>query len=513
MPEPTQTESALSRRLREVMARKAAEAKRERAFWKEFSSFIHSNDNARERELSGRERADLEAVLEALNFDDMDAEPARVSAEATVPEPAPEATASPAPVVSPEAASPPARARKERASSFAKMRPVSSKRRDRNARRTLPGFKHSTRSNPAAASVHTPTPATHLTKRERADTNDTRCLPQWRDTTDILKATMANRALAVFGVPLHFTLNLGESELKAVNDNAPAYLKRIGDRITRELKKAVGTAAAFWFRIEITKDGRPHLHGGIAGPVELIPAIADALRLAGGKWGHTSNSEKQVLVAPQNLVDGWTIYTEKDEKRTRDALGIERTFSATKTLRKAAKEAWEAHRLAHKGGRAASARKAASAAPKASGSPAPRPKPTPAPSLKLAHALEPVPSTKPAREDQPHRTILAHPARPSALTLAVTSTPSLASRSRYESTARAWDPASMFGRRHATARRRPGAVGPINWRECDSAACARWRRASPSRSHRRSRRRPSATHGPGLHPRHGGRVPVRGLSS
>ncbi|MDX6806437.1 hypothetical protein [Terrihabitans rhizophilus] len=119
-----------------------------------------------------------------------------------------------------------------------------------------------------------------------------------------------------------FTLNLGhqideKARAAAANDNSPGAADFMRRRIMRELKPALDRLGLplFWFALEISPDGKLHIHGAIAARKHEIPAIEKALCRAGGAWTPVPGSS-QVHTKRQFNAEGWFNYCDEDLAKT-----------------------------------------------------------------------------------------------------------------------------------------------------------------------------------------------------
>jgi hypothetical protein len=146
------------------------------------------------------------------------------------------------------------------------------------------------------------------------------------------------------GSPYAFTLNLGPRVVKAANDNASGFTSYVANRLRPKLKQALGRNVPFWFTVDVTASGRPHLHGGVALNDNELPAFKQALAAAGGKWAASHGDQYQVDVRPQFDPDGWvnSYCFGKIAKARRYIKG--NPLYISNTLRQSAKVRYEADR-------------------------------------------------------------------------------------------------------------------------------------------------------------------------
>lgn len=149
----------------------------------------------------------------------------------------------------------------------------------------------------------------------------------WRRLTDLQKFTLAVRAAgALHG--LTFNLNLSKSRRAAlVKSDDP--LRQITKYLNRELKKAELTATPYALTLEISPQGRLHIHGVILPYPGTTEPLKGALMASGGKLpGRTAS--RQVHLKQIDDADGWVGYCLKDTKKTAPVIkGTRTTFVST----------------------------------------------------------------------------------------------------------------------------------------------------------------------------------------
>lgn len=143
----------------------------------------------------------------------------------------------------------------------------------------------------------------------------------WKNTTPEEKFSRALTFVSNAGYCL--TLNLSEAQEEALRKSRdPA--RHLSDRINRALKEAGLGAPQYAFSLEVSPEGRLHVHGTI-----LLPAHADrekvkqALMEAGGRIKGKA-AARQVKLEPARDPFGWASYCLKDLRRTRKALGTKK---------------------------------------------------------------------------------------------------------------------------------------------------------------------------------------------
>jgi hypothetical protein len=114
---------------------------------------------------------------------------------------------------------------------------------------------------------------------------------------------------------LAFSLNISRRVIGAAKADKRGFCSHVRRRVDRTLKRKFGRPVGFWFVVQSTPDGRPHLHGGIAIDHNDLPDAADALKHAGGTW-LKANSGYQVHFAVRHD-DDWARYALRGVGATR----------------------------------------------------------------------------------------------------------------------------------------------------------------------------------------------------
>lgn len=137
----------------------------------------------------------------------------------------------------------------------------------------------------------------------------------WRDTTDRLRVIFYGRALEAMGECRAFTLNLSPTISATALADPHGFLNHVRRRVARSLDKELGRKVNFFFVVETTPKGRPHLHGVIGINDNECSYAARALRQAAGKWEGTCR-QRQLDVKLIWNSDGWAEYANADLLRT-----------------------------------------------------------------------------------------------------------------------------------------------------------------------------------------------------
>ena len=156
-----------------------------------------------------------------------------------------------------------------------------------------------------------PLPVTQLTP-----SNDNTSIPVWALVGDSVKAVAATAALQLSGKPARaFVFNLTPLAI----DKAQAHPAGFVDSLKRDLDKVMnraGLALPYWFCIDITKEGRLHVHGAFAGNLEQHPTIRDAMKAA---WGPGEPKQLWFSVGPCD--DGWATYSVRNHRKVEKLIG------------------------------------------------------------------------------------------------------------------------------------------------------------------------------------------------
>ncbi|QDM16746.1 hypothetical protein FNL55_12290 [Tardiphaga sp. vice352] len=167
---------------------------------------------------------------------------------------------------------------------------------------------------PLSTIIHTSNPYTSANENIEG-------LPAWEYCGSRLKLVLASRAVA--GRSLEFTGNLGPDQLAASLASPKGFSVFMRLAIVRSLQRRLGPhEPVFWFGVDLTFDGRPHLHGIIADDNLRIAEIKEALLDALGEWGSKSHRNKQLQVRlPTMTPDGWVTYVLRNSGRVRKLIG------------------------------------------------------------------------------------------------------------------------------------------------------------------------------------------------
>jgi hypothetical protein len=167
---------------------------------------------------------------------------------------------------------------------------------------------------PLSTIIHTSSPYTSANENIES-------LPAWEYCGSRLKLVLAGRAVA--GRSLEFTGNLGPDQLAASLASPKGFSVFMRLAIARALQRRLGPhEPMFWFAVDLTFEGRPHLHGMIADDNLRISEIQEALLEAFGAWGSKHHRDKQVQVRlPTMTPEGWVTYALRNQGRVRKAIG------------------------------------------------------------------------------------------------------------------------------------------------------------------------------------------------
>jgi hypothetical protein len=149
-------------------------------------------------------------------------------------------------------------------------------------------------------------------------------LPAWRYIQEPLLAFSLNAALCRAGkVTYALSLQLSDERIEdaLASESCISYLQ---DKIRYHLgraMKSIGRPGRFWVILEVSAEGRLHIHGACSGTGEdvlingkHIPEktfVEAALRRAGGDWSEGRGKARQALAKLQFRPSGWASYTVK----------------------------------------------------------------------------------------------------------------------------------------------------------------------------------------------------------
>ncbi len=175
-----------------------------------------------------------------------------------------------------------------------------------------------------------------------ADQHVDRVLPTWEEATDLLRSTFLHRAVREGG-GYAFTLNLAPDVIEAALKDERGFTAHIRRKLDRHLKRRGGTAS-FWFAVEATDNGRPHLHGGILPGQHSLAELKAILKAVGGSWAGETGRQYQVNLKHRDD-DAWASYAVKGTSRTSNLIPGS-LFTATNDIRRRAKQIYAEKRKA-----------------------------------------------------------------------------------------------------------------------------------------------------------------------
>ena len=142
-------------------------------------------------------------------------------------------------------------------------------------------------------------------------------LPHPDHTGDRLKAL--SRGCSMSGVGARsLTLHLGDEVVEAAKADPLGFVRHMQMRMARELKRAFRSVEGavlpeYFFTVEDTDLGRPHLHGGIQLPNEdraYLGLVREALKKAGGN-SHYRGTGRQLHMPELETPARWVNYLSK----------------------------------------------------------------------------------------------------------------------------------------------------------------------------------------------------------
>ncbi|WP_177243403.1 hypothetical protein [Bradyrhizobium sp. Gha] len=145
----------------------------------------------------------------------------------------------------------------------------------------------------------------------------------------MVKAVAATAALQIAEKPAYpFVFNLThEAEARALT-HPRGFLESLKRSFDRQLARA-DVRLAYWFAIDITREGRLHIQGAYGAVIEA-DALKEIMWAAWGKW--KVNPQFQVKLAWRCCDDGWATYSLREHRRVSKRIG--QTFTLTRPLQR-----------------------------------------------------------------------------------------------------------------------------------------------------------------------------------
>ncbi|MEZ2406938.1 hypothetical protein AB6806_08985 [Bosea sp. RCC_152_1] len=185
---------------------------------------------------------------------------------------------------------------------------------------------------------------------EKARKEAERLLPSWEKAREAEKAAAYAQVILDTGNAVAVTINFGNKALEQARKDQDGVFINLRERITEALKKAVGRAPSHTLALDVSRDGREHLHGVIAWPGDL-QALHDVLKHAAGRWAHKRGSQHQIHLrtnqsrlkgkkisqSVEPLTCGWAGYSIKQAKELKASTG-KAILYASPDLKRRAKE-------------------------------------------------------------------------------------------------------------------------------------------------------------------------------
>lgn len=150
----------------------------------------------------------------------------------------------------------------------------------------------------------------------------------WALTGDVVKAVAATAALQIADKPAYaFTFNLTQkAEAKALT-HPRGFLESLKRSFDKQLDKA-GIRLPYWFAIDISREGRLHIHGAF-GAVTENEILKEVMRRAWGRWPGVG-AQFQIWIDWKPCDDGWATYSMRKHRRVAKRIG--QTFTMTRPL-------------------------------------------------------------------------------------------------------------------------------------------------------------------------------------
>lgn len=133
----------------------------------------------------------------------------------------------------------------------------------------------------------------------------------WRSLSLEAKCLVALIAAYDRGGALAFSLNLGTDLLARLTPGTINTRNVIRNRIAARLRAALGSTVPFIMAMEVTPEGRLHVHGVVLPPYAETERVRAALMVAGSKWT-AARPDHQLDLRPLYEPVGWSEYMFKD---------------------------------------------------------------------------------------------------------------------------------------------------------------------------------------------------------
>jgi hypothetical protein len=205
----------------------------------------------------------------------------------------------------------------------------------------------------STSSVSTPLPSLCTTIATPSDPTKARApIPVWSLTGDAITALSATVALQLSETPaVAFTFNLTPDAIAKAKDSPTGFLDPLKRSFDLELKRALkGTVLPYWFAIDVTDEGRLHIHGAFLSPATNLPMVRKIRTAMKAAWGEWEGPGKRKQLRFKTLYsDDWATYCMEDQAKVAKIIGP-RTFTISQPLRRDAEWAYsEIRRIMRRG--------------------------------------------------------------------------------------------------------------------------------------------------------------------
>jgi hypothetical protein len=204
----------------------------------------------------------------------------------------------------------------------------------------------------SSASYSTPSisyPLPSIRARKPPTPANDNLIPVWGLTGDAVKVFSASVALQLLErPPAAFTFNLTPEAVGKAKAHSAGFLDSLKRSFDLELKRVLpGVILLYWFCIDVTNDGRIHIHGAFAADPALLPTIREAMKAAWGEWAAPGKHKQLLFQSPCD--DGWATYSIRNQRAVAKIIGP-RTFTINHPLRRDAEWAYtEIRRIMREG--------------------------------------------------------------------------------------------------------------------------------------------------------------------
>lgn len=158
----------------------------------------------------------------------------------------------------------------------------------------------------------------------------------WSLTSVAVTAVAATVALLIAETPaVAFTFNLTPDAIAKALASPTGFLDSLKRSFDLELKRLLpGVTLPYWFAIDITDDGRLHIHGAFLSPATNLPMVRKIRKIMKAAWGEWAGPGKRKQLRFRKLYsDDWATYCMENQAKVAKIIGP-RTFTINQPLRR-----------------------------------------------------------------------------------------------------------------------------------------------------------------------------------